>query len=151
MSLRVGDPAPDFDLMDDQRQFVKLSALRGKKVVLLFYPMDFSPVCTNEHCAFGPAMWRFADGDGTLVFGVNCDSPFTHAAYRAAFDIPYPLLSDPTRRTVEAYDMYAGLEPFNCAKRGTVVISAEGTITHYEEVPMGEERSLDALVAAASA
>ena len=82
--LRPGDPAPDFELLTDDvanKTKVKLSALRGKKVVLLFYPMDFSPVCTAEHCAFGPEESHIAGSDG-VIFGVSCDSPFSHAANR---------------------------------------------------------------------
>jgi peroxiredoxin len=150
MSLNVGDTAPDFELMDQNKNVVKLSSLRGKKVVLLFYPMDFSPVCTTEHCTFGPALDKIASDASTVVFGVSCDSPFSHDAYKKQYNIAYDLLSDPTRRMVQAYGMYAGLEPYNCSKRGTVVIDAEGKISHYEEVPMREPRSIDAIAAAAA-
>lgn len=150
MSLRVGDPAPDFELMDQNKNLVKLSDLRGKKVVLLFYPMDFSPVCTTEHCTFGPGLSKIASDPNTVVFGVSCDSPFSHEAYKKQYNIPYDLLSDPTRRMVQAYGMYAGLEPYNCSKRGTVVIDPQGKIAHYEEVPMREPRSLESVSAAAS-
>src|SRR5215208_2675989 len=93
MPLRVGDPAPDFELPTDDvtnKTKVKLSNLRGKKVVLLFYPMDFSPTCTTEHCAFGPDLPRLQGSAGdTVVFGVSCDSPFSHAAYKKQYNIPY--------------------------------------------------------------
>src|SRR3954453_9759842 len=91
--LKVGDPAPDFELMDENKDKVKLSDLRGRKVVLLFYPMDFSPVCTTEHCSFGPELPTLQGGGGadTVVFGVSCDSPFSHAAYKKQFNIPYSL------------------------------------------------------------
>ena len=74
-TLKKGDVAPDFELMDENKTKVKLSDLRGKKVVLLFYPMDFSPVCTTEHCTFGSDLPRIAGGSDTVVFGVSCDSP----------------------------------------------------------------------------
>ncbi len=149
MALNVGDTAPDFELMDQDKNVVKLSSLRGKKVVLLFYPMDFSPVCTTEHCTFGPALDKIKSDDATVVYGVSCDSPFSHAAYKKQYDIAYDLLADPTRKMVQAYDMYAGLEPYNCSKRGTVVIDAAGKIAHYEEVPMREPRTIEAIAAAA--
>jgi peroxiredoxin len=142
MSLKIGDVAPDFELMDQDKNIVKLSSLRGKKVVLLFYPLDFSPVCTAEHCAFGPGLGKIIGDADTVVFGINCDSPFSHEAYRKQYHIPYSLLSDPTRRTVQAFGMYAGLEPYNCSKRGTVVIDKDGKIAHYEEVPMKAPRSV---------
>lgn len=146
MSLKVGDLAPDFELMNQDKQMVRLSDYRGKKkVILLFYPMDFSPVCTEEHCAFGPRIDAIRKDDNTVVFGINADHPFCHAAYRKQFGIPYDLLSDPTRRTLKAYGMFAGEEPYNCAKRGTVVIGTDGRISHYEEIPMKQPRSVESL------
>ncbi len=150
--LNVGDAAPDFELMDDQQNTVKLADLRGKTVVLLFYPMDFSGVCTAEHCAFGPKLDQITGGgDDTVVFGINCDHPFSHAAFRKQNDIAYPLLSDPTRKTVKAYDMFAGEEPFNAAKRGTVVIDPQGKIAAHEPVEILEERKVEDLARYAQA
>ena len=149
-TLKVGDAAPVFELMDENKNVVKLADLRGKKVVLLFYPMDFSPVCTAEHCEFGPGVGRIQSGPNTVVYGVSCDSPFSHAAFKKQYNIPYSLLADPTRKMAKDYGMWAGLEPYNCAKRGTVVIGADGRIAHYEEVPMREPRKLDALAAVAA-
>ena len=131
--------------MDEAKAKVKLSDLRGKKVVLLFYPMDFSPVCTTEHCSFGPDLPKNPGGGDTVVFGVSCDSPFSHAAYRKQYNIPYPLLADPTRKMAKAYGMWAGEEPYNCTKRGTVIIDKDGKIALYQEVPMREPRKVDDL------
>jgi peroxiredoxin len=146
-ALKPGDPAPDFELMDENKNVVKLADLRGKKVVLLFYPMDFSPVCTTEHCEFGPGVDKIQGGADAVVYGVSCDSPFSHAAFKTQYNIPYSLLADPTRKMAQAYGMWAGLEPYNCTKRGTVVIGADGRIAHYQEVPMREQRKLDELTA----
>ena len=147
--LKPGDVAPDFELMNQDKNKVKLSDFRGKKkVVLLFYPMDFSPVCTDEHCAFGPQLGKITGAEDAVVFGVSCDSPFSHAAFKKQYSIPYDLLSDPTRAMVKAYGMWAGLEPFNCSKRGTVVIDREGKISFYQEVAMREPRKVDDLAAA---
>jgi peroxiredoxin len=150
MPLTVGQPAPDFTLQDENKNPVKLSDLRGKKVVLLFYPLDFSPVCTNEFCTFGPQADKISRDPNTVIFGVNCDSPFTHAAFKKQYNIPFTLLSDPTRKMVKAYDLFAGEEPYNCAKRGTVVIGADGKVAHWEEVEMRKERAVEALAAAAA-
>jgi peroxiredoxin len=142
--LKVGEAAPDFAVMDENKNPVKLADLRGKKVVLLFYPMDFSPVCTQEHCSFGPDLPRISGGTSdTVVFGVSCDSPYSHAAYRKQYNIPYSLLADPTRRMAKAYGMWAGEEPYNCTKRGTVVIDKGGKIAYYQEVPMREPRKTE--------
>lgn len=151
-TLKPGDVAPDFDLPTDDvanKSRVKLSDLRGKKVVLLFYPMDFSPICTQEMCTFGPDLGKIAPDKDTVVFGVSCDSPFSHNAFRKQCNLPYSLLSDPTRKMAKAYGMWAGEEPYNCTKRGTVVIGKDGKISHYEEVPMREPRKVEAIAAAA--
>src|SRR2546430_7787046 len=97
--MKSGDAAPDFELMNQDKQPVKLSDLRGKKVVLLFYPMDFSPVCTQEHCTFGPELGTIAAGNDAVVFGVSCDSPFCHAAFKSQYKIPYDLLSEDRKST----------------------------------------------------
>ncbi|MGF1633607.1 MAG: peroxiredoxin family protein [Phycisphaerae bacterium] len=149
--LKVGDAAPDFELMNQDKQPVKLADLRGKKVVLLFYPMDFSPVCTAEHCAFAAATDQIAADADTVIFGINCDHAFSHEAFKKQFNIPYDLLSDTSRDTVKAYGMYAGLEPFNCSKRGTVVIDTQGKVAHYEAVEIGEARTVEAIAKAALA
>jgi peroxiredoxin len=148
--LKVGDPAPVFELMNQDKKIVKLAELRGKKVVLLFYPMDFSPTCTTEHCSFGPALGSIQKDTDTVVFGVSCDSVYSHAAFRKQYNIPYDLLADPTRKMAKAYGMWAGEEPNNCTKRGTVVIDKAGNIAFYEEVPMREARKVEAVAAAAA-
>ena len=149
--LKPGEVAPDFALMDENKEVVKLADLRGKKVVLLFYPMDFSPVCTTEHCSFGPDLGTITAAEAdTVVYGVSCDSPFSHAAFKKQYNIPYRLLADPTRKMAKAYGMWAGEEPYNCTKRGTVVIGKDGKIAHYEEVAMREPRKLADLAAVAA-
>jgi peroxiredoxin len=148
--LNVGDVAPDFELMNQYKTKVKLSDFRGKKtVVLLFYPMDFSPVCTEEHCTFGPALGRIAKDDQTVVFGISCDSPFCHMAFRREYNIPYDLLADTSRKTVKAYGMFAGEEPYNASKRGTVIVGMDGRVTFYHEQPGKEARKIEELEKAA--
>ena len=151
MTLTAGDLAPDFELMDQAFQKVRLSSLLGKTVVLLFYPMDFSPVCTQEHCGFGPHLGKIASDGNTIVFGINCDHPFSHAAFKQQYNIPYDLLSDPTRRTVKAYGMFGGDEPFNCASRGTVVVGPDGRIKSFDPAGIDEVRTPESLIALASA
>jgi peroxiredoxin len=144
--LKPGDVAPEFALMNQDKNVVKLSDYRGKrKVMLLFYPMDFSPVCTDEHCAFAPELEKIIGAEDAVVFGVSCDSPFCHEAFRKQYDVPYDLLSDVTRKMVKAYGMFAGEEPFNCSKRGTVVIDKEGKISYVNESPILEKRTVDSL------
>ena len=150
-ALTLGQPAPDFELMNQDRNPVRLSDYRGKrKVMLLFYPMDFSPVCTQEHCTFGPQLNDHLKDADTVVFGINADHPFSHAEFRRKHNIPYDLLSDPTRKTLKAYGMFAGEEPFNCAKRGTVVIDQSGHVTFYQAHDLADVRNLADLTAAAA-
>jgi len=148
--LKVGQPAPEFELMNQDRKAIKLSDFRGtKKVVLIFYPMDFSPTCTAEHCSFGPNLGKIQADEETVVFGVSCDSPFCHAAYKKQFNIPYDLLSDMTRKMCKAYGLFAGAEPYNCTKRGTVVVGKDGNVAFYEEVAMREARSVEHMASVA--
>jgi len=148
---QVGQMAPDFVLMNQDKNPVKLSDYRGKKkVMLLFYPMDFSPICTQEHCTFGPSFDKLNGPDAeTVLFGVSTDSPFCHAAFRKQYNIPYDLLADTNRKMCKAYGMFAGEEPYNCSKRGTVVIGKDGRIVYYKEQPMKEPRQLEVLERAA--
>lgn len=147
--LKPGDPAPDFELMNQDKNKVRLADYRGKKrVALLFYPMDFSPICTEDHCTFVPDADRIRKTDDTIIFGVSTDSPYCHAAFRKQHGIPYDLLSDTSRRMVKAYGMWAGEEPYNSSKRGTVIIDTNGRIAHYEELPMREPRKVDDLLKA---
>ncbi|MGC4032572.1 MAG: redoxin domain-containing protein [Tepidisphaeraceae bacterium] len=87
----------------------------------------------------------------TVVFGVNCDHSFVHAAFKKQYDIPYDLLADTSREMTKAYDMFSGVEPFNCAKRGTVVIGPDGKVKHHSEVGVEDVRSAESIVAVASA
>lgn len=151
MVLKVGDIAPAFELMDQNLKKVKLADFAGKTVVLLFYPMDFSPICTAEHCGWGPALGQIAPTADTVVFGVNCDHSFSHQAFKKQFNIPYDLLADTSREMSRAYEMFSGVEPFNCAKRGTVVIGPDGRVKHVSVVGVEDVRSPDAIAAAVKA
>jgi peroxiredoxin len=148
---RVGEMAPDFELMNQNKEKVELSDFRGrKKVVLLFYPMDFSPTCADEHCKFSTEVPRIIGNEDAVIFGINCDSPYCHAAFKKQYNISYDLLSDTSRDVVKKYGMFAGVEPFNCSKRGTVVIGKDGRITHYHEQPMREARKVEDIAKAVS-
>jgi len=143
-TLKVGDTAPDFEMMNQDKQTVKLSDFRDKKkVVLLFYPMDFSPVCTEEHCAFGPQLDKITGTEEAVVFGVSCDHPFAHAAFKKEYHIPYDLLSDVTRTVCKAYNLFMGELPYNCSKRGTVIIDKSGKISYWHEQPTKEARKVE--------
>ncbi len=149
MPLKIGDSAPDFEMMNQDKTPVKLSSYLGKKkVVLLFYPMDFSPVCTAEHCSFGPELGQISAGGDAVVFGVSTDSPFCHDAFKKQYNIPYDLLADVNRTVSKAYDLFWTDGPFNCSKRGTVIIDKEGKISYWQEQPTREARKVEDLAKA---
>ena len=94
MTLSVGAAAPDFTLKDQNQKEVKLSDFHGKKnVVIVFYPLDWSPICTNEHACFVNDMKRFEQLDAQ-VLGVSVDSVWSHKAFADKMGIHYPLLAD---------------------------------------------------------
>ena len=100
--LPVGTPAPDFSLPDDSGRVVKLSALRGKPVVLVFYPGDNTPGCTKQLCQFRDH-WAEALARGIEVFGVNPQSARSHVKFREKFRFPFPLLADQGQKVAALY------------------------------------------------
>jgi peroxiredoxin len=99
MAISMGTAAPDFTLKDQNQKEVKLSDYQGKKnVVIVFYPLDWSPVCTNEHACFVNDMKRFEQLDAQ-VLGVSVDSAWSHKAFAEKMGITYPLLADFQPRT----------------------------------------------------
>jgi peroxiredoxin Q/BCP len=91
--LPVGAPAPDFSLPDESGRMVTLSDLRGRSVVLVFYPGDDTPGCTRQLCAFRDG-WEEARARGVEIFGVNPQSAGKHQNFRRKFGFPFPLLVD---------------------------------------------------------
>jgi thioredoxin-dependent peroxiredoxin len=100
--LPVGTKAPDFTLPDDSGRSVTLSALRGKSVVLVFYPGDDTPGCTKQLCQFRDD-WSEALSRGIEVFGVNPGSAHSHGKFRKTFSFPFPLLVDQGQRVATLY------------------------------------------------
>jgi peroxiredoxin Q/BCP len=100
--LAVGTPAPDFTLLDEAGRSVTLSKLRGKNVVLVFYPGDDTPGCNKQLCDFRDH-WKEARERGTVVFGVNPQSAGSHTKFRQKFQFPFPLLVDPGQHVASLY------------------------------------------------
>jgi peroxiredoxin Q/BCP len=150
--IAEGQPAPDLELETDDGRTFRLSQLRGKPVVLYFYPKDDTPGCTVQACGVRDAYDSFRDR-GIEVFGISVDDADSHQAFREKYDLPFPLLVDRDRAlgTALDIDLIAPDKPFY--KRSTVVIAADGTVarslpdvdpsTHAELV-------LDAVPAAAT-
>ena len=147
MTIQVGADAPDFELPssdagDDGRpgKKIKLSDLRGKKnVVLAFYPLDFSPVCSKENACFATDLPEFDHAD-TQVLGISIDSTWTHAAFAKQLGLKYPLLADfhPKGAVAEKYGMY--LADKGITKRATVIIGKNGKVAFVKEQAIPEAR-----------
>ena len=131
VDLKAGDPAPDFDLPTDHGGRASLSALKGKKVVLYFYPKDDTSGCTSEAKAFTEGAGGFAKA-GAVVIGVSKDPVLSHEKFKAKYDLNFPLGADVDGKTVEAYGVwveksmygrkYMGIE------RATFLIDPQGKI-----------------------
>ena len=108
MSATVGAPAPEFTLKDQDQKEVRLSEFRGKKnVVLVFYPLDWSPTCTKEHACMVNDKKQFDQLDAQ-VLGISVDSVWSHKAYADKMGIHYPLLADfhPRGAVAAKYGVY---------------------------------------------
>lgn len=131
MGLQVGDPAPAFSVKDQDGNEVKLSDLKGEKVVLYFYPKDNTPTCTNQAC-------NIRDNYGSLlkkgykVFGVSPDSEKSHQRFIKKHGLPFPLLADTEHKMVEAYGVWGEKTTFGRTYMGllrtTFVIDKKGII-----------------------
>ena len=93
MAIAVGQPAPEFTLKDQNQKEIKLSDYRGKNVVILFYPLDWSPVCTDEHACFMSSLGQF-EKLNAQVLGLSVDSSWSHKAFAEKMGVTYPLLAD---------------------------------------------------------
>ena len=146
MPIVVGQPAPDFELENQDKKKIRLSDFRGKsKVVLAFYPLDFSPVCTSEHQCFMHDLPDFQSKDA-VILGISVDSVWCHKAFREARGITYDLLADMKREVVQKYDLY--LPEANIGKRATVIVGRDGVVSYFKEQPLREPR-VDADILAA--
>ena len=132
MAISVGTAAPDFTLKDQSQKEVKLSDFKGKKnVVLVFYPLDWSPTCTNEHACFVNDMKKFEQLDAQ-VMGISVDSAWSHKAYAEKMGIHYPLLADfnPRGAVAAKYGVY--LEDKGITGRAISIIDRNGNLAWHK-------------------
>ena len=129
--LQVGKKAPAFDLAAVPGGRVKLSSLKGKKVVLYFYPKDNTPGCTTQACNFRDQHARIQSAD-TVVLGVSPDSVASHEKFAAKFELPFTLLSDPDHAVCEKYGVWVEKNMYGRksmgVQRATFLIDREGKI-----------------------
>lgn len=144
--ITVGETAPDFTLMDQNRAEWKLSEqLKKGDVVLCFYPMDFSPVCSAEMKCVTDEMDKWA-AKGAQVVGISCDSFFVHKAWAEALGLKQTLLADMHRDVCKAYGLY--WPELNVAWRGTVAIGKDGKVKAVQKREIKDALSIDDVLAA---
>ena len=133
MPLAPGAPAPAFTLPNTENQPVSLESYRGKPVVVLFFPLAFTGVCTEEVCTMRDNLGQYG-GLGAEVLGVSVDSPFTLAEFKSKENLNFPLLSDFNKEAAAAYDVlyeeFFGLR--GVAKRSAFVVDADGEVAYAE-------------------
>lgn len=128
---KEGMKAPDFTLKDTNGNTVQLSKLRGKKVILYFYPKDDTPGCTMEACEFRDNLARVKK-KGALLFGVSKDDEKSHQKFAEKYSLNFPLLADPERGTIEKYGAWGEKtlygKKYMGVIRATFIIDEDGTI-----------------------
>ncbi|MDR3679973.1 MAG: thioredoxin-dependent thiol peroxidase [Flavipsychrobacter sp.] len=133
MTLNAGDKAPDFKAKDQNGKEVSLSALKGKKVVLYFYPKDDTPGCTAEACNLRD---NFAalKAKGVVILGVSTDSEKSHKKFEDKYSLPFTLVSDEDKAIVNEYGLWGEKKFMGKAYMGTTratfLINEEGVIDH---------------------
>jgi peroxiredoxin Q/BCP len=130
--IEEGQPAPDFELPSDSGDTVALSSLRGKPVVLYFYPKDDTPGCTTQACGILDAYGEF-ERAGAVVLGVSPDDERSHGKFRDKYELPFTLLADTDHEVAERYGVwgektYMG-RTYMGINRSTFVIDGDGIVT----------------------
>lgn len=148
MQLNQGDLAPDFTLLDQDKQAHSLSDYRGQKVILYFYPKDDTPGCTAEACSFRDNFSEFKK-HGIVILGVSADNAKSHAKFQEKYSLPFRLLSDEDHHVIEEYGAWGpkkfmGKEFFGVL-RTTYVIDEEGKVLKVFEKVKPQEHAREIL------
>lgn len=129
--IEAGDKAPAFTLTADDGQKVRLADLKGRPVVLYFYPADDTPGCTKEACAFRDAQSKLAKS-GAVVLGVSPDDIASHGAFRDKYTLNFPLLADPDHKVADKYGAWREKNMYGKKsmgiQRSTFLIDADGKV-----------------------
>lgn len=131
ITLREGDLAPEFEARDESGKAVRLSELRGKWVVLYFFPEDDTPGCTTEACGFRDA-WRDLKKEGAIVLGVSPDAAAAHRAFKRKYRLPFPLLVDEDHAVASAFGAWGEKNMYGRVvvgmTRSTFVVGPDGRL-----------------------
>jgi len=127
MTVELGATAPDFTLRDENEAELSLSALRGQRLVLVFYPGDDTPVCTRQLCDYRDGVEQF-QGQGARVIGISRDDAASHRRFKERHGLPFTLLSDPDLAVAKAYGAAGPLG----MKRAVFLIDEAGTIRYAQ-------------------
>ncbi|MGH3009557.1 MAG: thioredoxin-dependent thiol peroxidase [Gaiellaceae bacterium] len=129
--VREGDPAPEFTLESDAGEHVSLADLRGKPVVLYFYPKDDTPGCTTQACGIRDAYAEFEKA-GAVVLGVSPDGVKSHVKFKEKYELPFTLLADPEHELADRFGVWAEKKymgkTYMGVSRSTFVIGPDGTV-----------------------
>ena len=146
----AGSPAPDFSMLSDDGSVVRLDELRGRPVVLYFYPKDDTPGCTVEACAFRDDYAAY-DQAGAVIIGVSPDSVDSHKKFKAKFNLPFPLLADEGHRVAEAYGAWGEKKSAIGTRMGilrtTFLIGSDGVLLKVFEKVKPDGHSQEILAA----
>lgn len=132
MPIAIGQAAPDFVLKDQDQKEVRLNDFRGKNVVIVFYPLDWSPVCTNEHACLVDEMKRF-ESLNAQILGLSVDSVWSHKAWAEKLGISYPLLADFQPRGAVADQFGLFLRDKGITARAIAVVDKEGKLAWFKQ------------------
>jgi thioredoxin-dependent peroxiredoxin len=148
--LAPGVKAPDFSLAADDGTTVTLKALKGRKVVLYFYPKDDTSGCTKEACGFRDR-WSDVKQAGAIVLGVSPDAVTSHQKFKQKYQLPFPLLADPDHLVAEAYGAWGEKSMYGKKYKGilrtTFLIDGEGRIARVFEKVKPEGHAAEVLAA----
>jgi peroxiredoxin Q/BCP len=129
--VEEGQPAPDFALTSDAGETVRLFDLRGKPVVLYFYPKDDTPGCTTQACGIRDAYGEF-ERAGAVVLGVSPDAETSHVKFKTKYDLPFTLLADTDHEVADRYGVWGEKKymgrTYLGVRRSTFVIGEDGTV-----------------------
>ena len=117
--LSIGTAAPDFTLPDQEGNLHTLSAYRGQKVILYFYPKDNTPGCSKQACGYSANVPAFTE-KGAVILGVSKDSVASHKKFSDKYTLGFPILSDPERTVIEAYDVWKEQKLYGKVSMGVV-------------------------------